>query len=157
LHREELTGDWGGTRGRWKEKGVELEFKLTQFYQGVAAGGLETGSEYNGKFETNFKFDFRKTLGLEFLVGTNKNRNEIRRSVSGGNGFDQSGQHRGGHTRARMAASFSITSFNVTKMWPIDLPKGELIAVSVGRFNTLDLVDEDFLPEPVQNAFFIHR
>ena len=33
-HQEKMTGDWGGDRSRWKEEGVELEFKLTQFYQG---------------------------------------------------------------------------------------------------------------------------
>src|ERR1700742_4677429 len=47
-HQEELTGDWGETRSRWKEKGVDLEFKLAQFYQGVASGGIRRGSEHNG-------------------------------------------------------------------------------------------------------------
>jgi porin len=47
----ELTGGWGGARSRWKEKGIELELKLSNFFQGVASGGLEEGSEYNGKFE----------------------------------------------------------------------------------------------------------
>jgi hypothetical protein len=45
--QEELTGDWGGVRTRWKDKGVLLDSSLTQFYQGVASGGTETGSEYN--------------------------------------------------------------------------------------------------------------
>src|SRR5437773_6027481 len=49
-HRETMTGDWGGDRSRLKEKGVELEFRLSQFYQGVAAGGVRHDSEYNGKF-----------------------------------------------------------------------------------------------------------
>src|SRR5258705_9952717 len=50
-HQETMTGDWGGTRSRWKEKGVELEFRQTNFYQGVASGGIRQSSEYNGKFE----------------------------------------------------------------------------------------------------------
>ena len=45
---QELTGDWGGTRACWKDKGVVLDSSLTQFYQGVSAAGLDTGSEYNG-------------------------------------------------------------------------------------------------------------
>jgi len=143
LHREELTGDWGGTRGRWKEKGVELEFKLTQFYQGVAAGGLETGSEYNGKFETNFKFDFGKLWGWNFWSAQIKTETRF-----GGPSVEGTGSispvNIAAVTPGEDGGVFSITSFNVTKMWPIDLPKGELIAVSVGRFNTLDLVDEDF-------------
>jgi hypothetical protein len=40
-----LTGSWGGVRTRWKDKGVVLDSSLTQFYQGVASGGSETGSE----------------------------------------------------------------------------------------------------------------
>ncbi|MCM3902336.1 MAG: hypothetical protein ND866_11565, partial [Pyrinomonadaceae bacterium] len=55
--REQMTGDWGGDRSRWKEGGVDLEFKLTQFYQGVASGGISEGSEYNGKFEYTMKLD----------------------------------------------------------------------------------------------------
>jgi hypothetical protein len=39
LHHEELTGDWGGVRTRWKDKGVVFDSSLTQFYQGVASGG----------------------------------------------------------------------------------------------------------------------
>src|SRR5262245_36754426 len=38
-HRETMTGDWGGTRSRWKEKGVDLEFKFIGFYQQIASGG----------------------------------------------------------------------------------------------------------------------
>ena len=65
-NQETLTGNWGGIRSRMKDKGVELKFELNQFYQGVASGGVETGSEYNGKFDTNFKFDFGKLAGWQF-------------------------------------------------------------------------------------------
>jgi len=34
FHREELSGDWKGTRTAWKNKGVALASSLTQFYQG---------------------------------------------------------------------------------------------------------------------------
>jgi hypothetical protein len=34
--QEALTGEWGGVRTRWKDKGVVLDSSLTQFYQGVA-------------------------------------------------------------------------------------------------------------------------
>src|SRR5499427_7609110 len=64
--QEEMTGNWGGTRSKWKDKGVDLQFSLSQFYQGVASGGIETGSEYNGKFESLFKFDLGKLAGWKF-------------------------------------------------------------------------------------------
>jgi len=64
--RKALTGDWGGTRSEWEEKGVELEFKASQFVQGVASGGVDTGAVGNGKFQTIFKFDFGKLAGWEY-------------------------------------------------------------------------------------------
>jgi porin len=149
----ELTGDWGGTRSHWKDKGVEIEIKLNQFYQGVASGGVETGSEYNGKFDTAFKFDFGKLAGWQFwsaeiktatryggplLLGTGAiNPVNTAVIVPGGDG-----------------TVFSITSVNVTKLFPIDLKKGELLAVSVGRYNLLDLLDEDFFAGGGTERFF---
>ena len=32
VHQEELTGDWGGPRTRWKDAGVVFDSSLTQFY-----------------------------------------------------------------------------------------------------------------------------
>src|SRR5262245_22700053 len=55
LDREELTGDWGGLRSGWKDKGVVFNSPLTQFYQGVASGGTETGSEYNGTAQAHLE------------------------------------------------------------------------------------------------------
>src|SRR4051794_25426074 len=43
LSWEEMTGDWGGTRSRLKAKGFDSQFELTQFFQGVASGGINTG------------------------------------------------------------------------------------------------------------------
>ena len=39
--QETMTGDWGGTRSSWKEKGIDLQFKLSNFVQGVASTGLK--------------------------------------------------------------------------------------------------------------------
>ena len=78
-HQEEMTGDWGGARGRLKEKGVELEFKLTQFYQGVAAGGIRHDSEYNGKFQT-----VANSISENLPVGNGgRLRSELRRALAG--------------------------------------------------------------------------
>ena len=142
-HQEELTGDWGGVRSRWKEKGFEMKYKLTHFFQGVADGGIETGSEYNGKFETLFKLDFGKLAGWNFWSAQVKTETRF-----GGPSLGRIGTISPVNTAAILpgfdGGVFSITSVNVTKLFPIDLAKGELIAVSVGRFNMLDLIDEDF-------------
>src|SRR5262245_1406981 len=66
LDREELTGNWWARRTRWKDKGVVLDASLTQFYQGVASGGTETGSEYNGTAQAKLNFDFGKLAGWQY-------------------------------------------------------------------------------------------
>src|SRR5262245_5339125 len=65
LHQDEVTGDWGGVRSRCKDKGVVFDSSLTQFYQGVASGGSETGSEYNATAQAKLEFDFGKLAGWE--------------------------------------------------------------------------------------------
>ena len=74
LTRETMTGDWGGTRSRWKEKGIDLEFKLSNFVQGIASGGLSDDVEYTGKFEMTWKFDLGKVARVEVLVVRDQER-----------------------------------------------------------------------------------
>ena len=65
LEREALTGDWAGLRTGWQDKGVVLDSSLTQFSQGVASGGIETGSEYNGPAQAGLEFDLEKLAGWQ--------------------------------------------------------------------------------------------
>jgi porin len=148
--QEEATGDWGGTRTRWKEKGVELEFSLTNFYQGVASGGARDNegklihdSEYTGKFQTAFKFDLGKLAGWNFWHA------EIRTEWRfGGPLVSGTGTISPVNTSAIIPGAagsvFTVSAVNVTKLFPIDLKKGDLFAVSVGRFNLVDVLEEDF-------------
>jgi hypothetical protein len=39
---------------------------------------------------------------------------------------------------------FSVTAVNFTRLIPLDLKKGNLLAISFGRYNLVDLADEDF-------------
>ena len=152
-HQEGMTGDWGGARSRWQEKGFEMKYKLTQFFQGVAEGGIETGSEYNGKFETEFKLDFGKLAGWNFWSAQVKTETRF-----GGPSLGRIGTISPVNTAAILpgfdGGVFAITSVTVTKLFPIDLAKGELISVSAGRFNTLDLIDEDFFGGAGTTRFF---
>src|SRR5262245_21488537 len=65
-HRETMTGDWGGTRSRWKESGVELDFKYVGIYQSIASGGTNEKSSLTNKAETTWKFDLGKVAGWKF-------------------------------------------------------------------------------------------
>lgn len=141
--QEHLTGDWGGTRSRWQRKGFELEFKLSQFYQGVASGGVREGSVYNGKLKTAFKFDLGKLAGWNFWQAEIGTETRFGAPLLGGTGAINPV-----NTTAIIPAAagtvFSITAVNFTRLIPIDLKKGDLFAVSFGRYNLVDLLEEDF-------------
>jgi porin len=152
-HQEEMTGDWGGTRSRWKEKGVELEFKLTQFYQGVASGGIRHDSEYNGKFQTVAKFGLGKLAGLKFWYADVRTETRFGGPLLGGTGTINPT-----NTAVMIPAAagniFSVTAVNLTRLIPLDLKKGNLLAISFGRFNLVDLADEDFFGGGGTERFF---
>jgi porin len=143
LPQEALTGDWNGIRTKWKDKGVELESSLTQFYQGVSSGGTGTSSEYNGTAQAELTFDLGK------LAGWNHWSAEIKAETRfGGPLVTSTGTISPVNTAAIVPGSdgtvFSVSAVNVTKLFPINLKEGRLFAVSFGRYNLLDLLDEDF-------------
>jgi len=150
--QQELTGDWGGTRSRWKEKGIELEFKLSNFFQGVASGGLREESEYNGKFEYTMKFDLGKVAGWKYWSS------EIKAEVRWGGPVLGVGTINPVNTAALIPGAngevISVTAVNFTRIIPKDLKKGDLFAVSFGRFDLLDLIDEDFFGGEGTERFF---
>ena len=154
VNQADLTGDWGGVRSRWRDKGVVLETGLTQFYQGIASGGVQDGgSEYNGTLQAKSEFDLGKLAGWQFwsvelkaemrfggplLVGTGAiNPVNTAAIIPGGDG-----------------TKFSITAANVTKLFPVNLKEGKLWALSAGRYNIVDLLDEDFFAGNGTERFF---
>lgn len=151
--QQELTGDWGGTRSRWKEKGIELEFKLSNFFQGVASGGLEEGSEYNGKFEFTMKFDLGKVAGWKHWSSEIKAEARWGGPLLGGVGSINP-VNTAAITPGAAGEVISVTAVNFTRIIPKDLAKGDLFAVSFGRFNLLDLIDEDFFGGEGTERFF---
>jgi len=152
-HRETITGDWGGDRTRLKEKGVELNFKLSNFYQGTADGGFRQVSVYNGKFSAEAKFDLGKLAGWKWWSAELKTETRF-----GGPLLPGVGAINPTNTTAIIPKSAgtvgAVTALNFTKLFPLDLKKGKLIAISFGRFNMLDLVDEDFFGGEGINKFF---
>ena len=152
-HQETMTGDWGGARSRWKEQGVDLEFKLTQFVQGVASGGVRHNTVYNGNFESTWKFDLEKVAGWKFWSAEIKTEYRF-----GGPLLLGSGALNPVNTAATIPASsgsvVSITALNFTRLIPKDLKKGNYYEISFGRFNTVDMVDEQFFAGSGTEKFF---
>jgi hypothetical protein len=151
--RDELTGDWGGDRARAREKGFDFEFKLTNFYQGVASGGSRSDCGYNGKFETEFKFDLGKIAGWKFWSAEFKTETRFGRPSLGGIGTIGP-VNTSAITPGDEGGVFAVTALNFTRLIPIDLKKGNLVAISFGRFNTFDLVMEDFFGGAGIDRFF---
>lgn len=124
------------------DNGVTLNGSLTQFYQGVTSGGAETGSEYNGSAQTRLKVDFGKLAGWEFWSAEVKAEFRF-----GGPVLPGTGTINPVNTATMIPGTdgekFSLTAVNMTRLFPIDLKQGKLIALSFGRYNLLDLLDEE--------------
>jgi porin len=63
VERPKLTGDWLGLRGSLRDCGITVDVSTTQFYQGVASGGLERSFPYGGRNDYFLSLDGEK-LGL---------------------------------------------------------------------------------------------
>ena len=61
--RSQFTGDWSGARDNLAGSGVTFFGDITQYYQGVTAGGLARQFEYGGRGDYLVDFDSQK-LGL---------------------------------------------------------------------------------------------
>ncbi len=61
--RSKLTGDWDGRRDVLADNGLTFFADVTQYYQGVAAGGLEQRSRYGGRGDYLANIDTQK-MGL---------------------------------------------------------------------------------------------
>lgn len=143
-HWEKMTGDWGGDRERLKSEGLEMDFKFTQFYQGVASGGLRQDSEYNAVFEMKLKMDLGKMKpSLKFWLAEVQTQWRFGGPVLGGTGAINP-VNTSALSPASDGSAVAVTSFYFTRLIPKDLSKGDLFAVSFGRFNIIDLINEDF-------------
>jgi porin len=152
-HQETMTGDWGGTLSRWKEKGVELEFKQTNFVQGVASGGIRESSVYNGKFEMWWKFDLAKVAGWKWWSMEIKSEVRFGGPALGGTGTI-SPVNTAAIVPSASGTSPTISALNFTRIIPKDLKKGDLYVISFGRYNLLDAIDEDFFGGAGTERFF---
>lgn len=135
--REELTGDWDGARTRLREKGVDLRFRLTQYYQGTKGDGA-----YSDKLDTNFRFDMEKMFGWKRLSVQLKTETRFGRSPRTGASLPLNAgvvSPKGGED-----AAFSITALNFTQLIPVREEKGDFIAVGAGKYYSLDSSREPF-------------
>ena len=64
---DKLTGNWWGGRTYLKDHGIDLDFRLSQYYQGVASGGVNRNSEYGATLDYRLNIDTGKLFGAKGL------------------------------------------------------------------------------------------
>jgi hypothetical protein len=62
--RDKFTGDWEGWRTDLQEHGIDPQFRLSQYGQWVADGGVETDGAYGGTMDYRINADLKKLFGL---------------------------------------------------------------------------------------------
>ena len=60
FERTKLTGDWGGARNDLRDAGYTIDFSNTQYYQGVASGGVNQNFQYGGRNDLYLNVDGEK-------------------------------------------------------------------------------------------------
>lgn len=139
--REELTGDWNGEREKLKEKGIELKFRLTQYYQGIATGERAKDGAYSAKFDTHFRLNLEKMLSWKRLSVQIKTETRFGRTPSAGNVLPLNA---GVISPRSEGAVFAVTALNFTQLIPVKEEKGDFIAVGAGKYYSLDSSREPF-------------
>ena len=141
-HQETMTGDWGGTRSRWKEKGIDLEFKYVGIFQSITSGGTSEKGSLTNKLETTWKFDLGKVAGWKYWSSEIKAEWRFGGPAltgTGGVNFTNTA----GIIPGASGSVVSVTAVNFTRIIPRDLKNGDFHIVSFGRYNLLDHLEED--------------
>lgn len=129
--RLRLSGDWWGSRSALADRGLTFDLFLTQFYQGIAAGGRRQAWEYGGKLDYLFNLDGGK-LGLWKGFYTNLHA-ETRYGLDV-NGID------GLLTPSNIAMNFPTAGKDITSITGLKFTQAlsETSVVFLGKINTLD-------------------
>jgi hypothetical protein len=140
--QERATGDWDGGRNTLRNKGVELDFRLTQSYQGVSTDAPQNKGGYGGKFDTKFSFDVNKLArwqGLSGQVITETRFGDIP-TVTGTKLIPTTYLI----TPKSAGTVFAITAVNVTQLVPINRTSGDFLVIGAGKYMDFDGADSPF-------------
>jgi len=143
--RDRVTGDWGGLLPKLDDHGIRPRVIFSQFLQGVATGGQDTGTEYGGTVDWLLDVDLTKFVGLWPGLSVNLHANTR---------FGNSVQPNAGLTVLPNAPMLlplpdpyngtAVTGLTLTQgLWQGKLPvfgNNAVAAVSVGKLNIIDLL-----------------
>jgi hypothetical protein len=133
LDRHPLTGDWADHPTWLEEHGITLAPRLTQFYQGLAAGDDPRDFEYGGKGDLLLNADLGKLgfwEGLSATVHTEYNYGE---SINGAGGTLVPPNTALLFPGMEDADAFDLSSVYLTQHF------GKSVSLLVGKINMIDL------------------
>jgi porin len=139
--RSFLSGDWGGTRTDWANKGIQFGLNWNQWLQGVADGGLDRTTQYGGLIDYTLNLDLMRMGVMPGALVRIRAASRYGNSVNG-----SAGSILPVNTAALFPLTakldedvpFTITDFNYTQFL------SEQFGVIVGKANTLDADVNEF-------------
>lgn len=145
--RSQVTGDWGGSRDTLAVNGVTFFGDITQYYQGVAAGGLAQQFAYGVRGDYLIDVDSQK-MGL--WDGGHLDLRAESRFGQDTNRID------GAVSPSDFAMALPLGATGVTALTGVQYTQGvsERLSVFAGKLNLLDGTPQSYARGPRLNSFF---
>ena len=137
LSRDNLTGGWGGARDSLAKHGLKIDLEWTQFYHGLVDGTPDDDVTDGGRVDLFLHFDGQKAglwPGLFATVHGEFRYGDV--TVQGGS---LSPVNAALISPRKDGDVFAFTNVTVTQAF------SELLLLTVGKFNTMDLYQKEFL------------
>jgi len=122
--REYLTGDWGGTRQGWAERGFGLRFEWYQVGQGVVSGGRNNDWKYGTNLDLYAHFDLMRAGLMPGAVISFRAQSRFGETVNGDSGL-----------------LFPVNTFS---LFPLTDPPEANVPIAITELNYLQFFSEHF-------------
>ncbi len=146
LTRPKLLGDLFGARTALGAHGIALDINSTQFYQGVASGGIRQQFEYNGRNDYYLNIDGQKAGLWQGFFVTLHGETRYGNSIN----FDT-----GAIMPANTAALFPLPTGSVTALTAVKFTQvlSENLITFAGKINLLDELKQPYAAGRGVDAF----
>jgi porin len=147
--RPKLTGDWGGLREQLRDRGITFDVSATTFYQGTASGGLEESFEFGGRNDYWLNVDGQKAGLWPGLFVTLRGETVYGDSVNAATGAI---------VPVNIGRAHPHVSDDETALTAVKFTQAlsEKFVVYAGKINTLDNVQQPFMPERGKEVGFMN-
>lgn len=85
--RANLTGDWGGVRQDWANRGITLGFDWYQSYQGIVDGGFDEDDAYSTNLDYRLNLDLMRMDIVPGALVTVRAQSRFGDTVNGASGL----------------------------------------------------------------------